>query len=121
MSSYKQERDLAVGILRKTAKAHNLCDGCVGAGFALCVHPDGPGEDIRCDSCGACMCSSCHQQSSWTWPGKPTPDMAPVVRCRDCALDGTVSCTLARIERASLVFINHDPDWYCADGVRKEG
>ena len=37
------------------------------------------------------------------------------VRCRDCRKNGLLECPLVRIERQQLVFINHDPDWFCGD------
>lgn len=120
MASYKRERDVAVATLRQAAQRYHFCEGCVGAGFALCIYRDGTDEDVRCDTCGRCICGKCKEQSHWTWPGEPAPDMAPVVHCRDCAHQMSKDCTLARIERASLVFLNHDPDWYCGDGERME-
>ena len=120
MPSYKRERDLAVSILRQSARENHICNGCVGAEFALCKYEDGPDETVRCDDCQECICGKCREQSLWTWQGPPAPDMAPVVHCRDCAHQLSKDCTLARIERASMVFLNHDPDWYCGDGERME-
>ena len=42
-----------------------------------------------------------------------------VVRCRECRKDGLPECPLVFIERQRLVFLNHDPKWFCADGERK--
>lgn len=39
-----------------------------------------------------------------------------VVRCRDCRKDGLLECPLVFMEHRRLVFLCHDPDWYCADG-----
>lgn len=69
MPGYKKERDLAVSTLKRAVREGRVCAGCVGEAFAKCVYPDGPGEDVRCDTCGGCICSSCHNQSNWTWPG----------------------------------------------------
>lgn len=120
MPSYKRERDLAVSTLKRAAAAGHICAGCIGEEFAKCVYEDGPGEGVRCDTCGQCMCSSCHNQSNWTWAGMPASDMAPVVRCRECKNEGLITCPITYIERQAMVFIAHDPDWYCADGARKE-
>lgn len=38
------------------------------------------------------------------------------VRCRDCRKNGLLECPLVRIERQQLVFVDHDPDWFCGDG-----
>ncbi len=48
----------------------------------------------------------------------PTVDVVPVVRCKDCVnkecfgRDGKIVCDLDG-------FI-HEPDWFCADGERRE-
>ena len=39
-----------------------------------------------------------------------------VVHCRDCRKQGLLECPLVFIEKHQLVFIDHDPDWFCADG-----
>lgn len=65
----------AVGaVLRRVARQYRSCGGRVGEAFAKCVYKDGPGEDVRCDTCGRCICASCRGQSNWTWPGTPAPD-----------------------------------------------
>lgn len=51
----------------------------------------------------------------------PTVDAVPVVRCKDCAKDGLFSCPMCYIESHKLIFINHDPEFFCAYGERKEG
>lgn len=48
------------------------------------------------------------------------PDVVEVVRCKDCAHDGLTTCPLCYIERRMLIFINHDPAFYCAAGERRE-
>lgn len=49
----------------------------------------------------------------------PAVDVRPVVRCKDCKHDGLLSCPLVMIEKQHMVFINHDPLWFCANGERK--
>lgn len=51
----------------------------------------------------------------------PAADVAPLVRCRDCAEDGRFTCPLAYIENNTLCFVDHSPDFFCAAGERKEG
>lgn len=46
-------------------------------------------------------------------------DVVTVVRCKDCKHDGLLSCPLVMIEKHQMVFINHDPLWFCANGERK--
>ena len=47
-------------------------------------------------------------------------DVVRVVRCRDCVHDGLVTCPICYIERHALIFINHDSEFFCAYGERKE-
>lgn len=42
-----------------------------------------------------------------------------IVHCKDCKHDGLISCPIAYIEKQTLCFINHSPDFYCARGERK--
>lgn len=49
----------------------------------------------------------------------PDPLSPDVVRCRECRKDGLLECPLVSIERQQLVFLNHDPEWFCADGERE--
>ena len=51
----------------------------------------------------------------------PTIDAVPVVRCKDCANDGLFTCPMCYIESQKLIFINHDPEFFCGFGERKEG
>lgn len=44
----------------------------------------------------------------------------PAMRCRDCRHDGLLSCPLVSIEQQTLVFLNHDPNWFCGDWEAKE-
>ena len=50
----------------------------------------------------------------------PSDNMVEVVRCGDCKHDCTTLCPLAYIEKQTLQFINHDADFFCAKGERKE-
>ena len=52
---------------------------------------------------------------------QPTVDAVEVVRCRECAKDGLTTCPLCWIENHTLQFVNHDPEFFCAGGERKEG
>lgn len=49
----------------------------------------------------------------------PQGNVLPVVRCRDCIHDGLTTCPLCYIEQQTLVFVNHDADFYCGKGERK--
>ena len=48
-------------------------------------------------------------------------DMVAVVRCRDCVHDGLLTCPICYIEKHELIFVNHDPEFFCAYGERREG
>lgn len=37
------------------------------------------------------------------------------VRCGNCRHNGLLRCPLVRIEKQDLVFLNHDPNWFCGD------
>ena len=50
----------------------------------------------------------------------PTVYAVEVVRCKDCAKDGLITCPMCYIENHELVFINHDPEFFCGIGERKE-
>lgn len=45
-----------------------------------------------------------------------------VVHCKDCIHNGLTTCPIAFIEKQTLQFVNHDPDFWCAKGElnRKE-
>ena len=47
-------------------------------------------------------------------------DVRPVVLCRDCKHEGLLSCPMVVIEKQQMVFINHDPEFFCASGERKK-
>ena len=49
----------------------------------------------------------------------PTVDAVEVVRCRDCTHDGLPTCFTCYIEQHELIFLNHDPDFFCGAGERK--
>ena len=51
----------------------------------------------------------------------PVADVVEVVRCKDCAKNGLFTCPMCYIESHELIFINHDPEFFCAVGERKEG
>ena len=50
---------------------------------------------------------------------QPTVDAVEVVRCRDCAKDGLLTCPICFIENKTLQFINHSPYFYCGEGERR--
>lgn len=39
-----------------------------------------------------------------------------IVHCRECRKNGLLECPLVFMEHQQLVYLCHDPDWYCADG-----
>ena len=43
-----------------------------------------------------------------------------IVRCKDCAREGLGTCPLCYIEKQALIFINHDPEFFCAYGERRD-
>ena len=45
----------------------------------------------------------------------PNVDVVPVVRCKDCIYNKTGSCAYS--ENVSTYY---DPNWFCADGERKD-
>ena len=46
----------------------------------------------------------------------PTADVVEVVRCKDCIHNSNGSCTHSEIYDD----VNYKPDYYCADGERRE-
>ena len=58
---------------------------------------------------------------------QPTIDAVPVVRCKDCNhFKRDISCVGVYGERKTNTcewhgFADVKPDWYCADGERKDG
>lgn len=53
--------------------------------------------------------------------GGITPDVVKVTRCKNCAYNGLHTCPICYIEKQALIFINHDPEFFCRDGVPKDG
>ena len=52
----------------------------------------------------------------------PEADVEPVVTCKDCKYNGLHTCPIAYIEKQTLQFVNHDPDFWCAKGeLKKDG
>lgn len=51
----------------------------------------------------------------------PAVDAVEVVRCKDCIHDNMTTCPLCWIEKHTLQFVNHDPNFYCAYGERRDG
>lgn len=47
-------------------------------------------------------------------------DAPELVRCRDCVNDGLTECPVCYIEQQTLCFVNHDPEFYCGMGERKD-
>lgn len=50
----------------------------------------------------------------------PTVEAVEIVRCRDCVHNGLPTCFTCYIEQHELVFLNHDPDFFCGAGERKQ-
>lgn len=50
----------------------------------------------------------------------PAVDVEPIVTCKDCQYNGLHTCPIAYIEKQTLQFVNHDPDFWCAKGKRKK-
>lgn len=48
--------------------------------------------------------------------GGIAPDVKKIVRCKDCVHDNLTTCPLCYIEKQSLIFVNHDPNFYCGKG-----
>lgn len=46
-------------------------------------------------------------------------EAARIVRCKDCAKDGLATCPICYIEKQTLQFVNHDPNFYCGAGERR--
>lgn len=68
---------------------------------------------------GECaMCMSMNSPFD-QFPRYRNRDLVRVVRCKDCVLNGLVHCPLTFIEKRELIFINHDPEFYCAYGERE--
>lgn len=65
------------------------------------------------------VCPVCGFEDTPAPATKPT--LREPVRCRDCRKAGMLECPLVRIEKQQMIFINHDPDWFCADAEPKEG
>lgn len=41
------------------------------------------------------------------------------IRCKDCIYDGLTDCPLCYIEKRTLTWINHDPDFFCGKAGEK--
>ena len=51
----------------------------------------------------------------------PAVNAVPVVRCRECIHDGLPTCFTCYIEQHELIFLNHDPEFFCGARERKDG
>ena len=50
-----------------------------------------------------------------------TPEqIRQVVRCKDCAFVDSLECPINYIDRQRMIFTNRAPDWFCAEGRRKD-
>lgn len=45
---------------------------------------------------------------------------APIVRCKDCAFVDSLECPINYIDHQRLIFTNRAPDWFCAEGRKKD-
>ena len=43
-----------------------------------------------------------------------------IVRCKDCEFVDTLECPMNYIDKQRLIFTNRAPDWFCAEGRRKD-
>ena len=50
----------------------------------------------------------------------PTVYAEPIVRCKDCAFVDSLECPINYIDHQRLIFTNRAPDWFCAEGRRKD-
>ena len=50
----------------------------------------------------------------------PTIDAEPIVRCKNCEFVDTLECPMNYIDHQRLIFSNRSPDWFCAEGVKKD-
>lgn len=41
------------------------------------------------------------------------------IRCKDCIYDGLTDCPLCYIEKRTLTWINHDPDFFCGKAEKR--
>ena len=53
--------------------------------------------------------------------GLEPEEIRQTVRCKDCAFVDTLECRLNYIDKQRLIFTNRAPDWFCAEGRRKDG
>lgn len=51
---------------------------------------------------------------------KYVPDVVQVVRCKDCKHLNYLYCPLSYIEQHEIRMICRPPEWFCADGERKD-
>lgn len=51
----------------------------------------------------------------------PTVEAVEIVRCRECVHNGLPTCFTCYIEQHELIFLNHDPEFFCGAGERKDG
>ena len=70
-------------------------------------------------SCELTTCTECRARS--TADLLIENDVLPVVRCRDCVHNGLPTCFTCYIEQQELIFLNHDPEFFCGAGERKDG
>lgn len=70
---------------------------------------------VECEDCG-CQTHSIisPEKAVEVWNRRMLP-----VHCRDCRKDGLLECPMVMIEHRQMVFINHDPEWFCGDGEEK--
>ena len=50
----------------------------------------------------------------------PTINTESVVKCKDCAFVDTLECPLNYIDKQRQRYTNRSPDWFCAEGVKKD-
>ena len=52
--------------------------------------------------------------------GLEPEEIRQTVRCKDCAFVDTLECPMNYIDKQRLIFTNRAPNWFCAEGRRKD-
>lgn len=70
--------------------------------------------------CDYCSNTQTHSISANDLMRMDWVDAEPIVRCKDCKFVDTLECPLNYIDHQRLIFSNRSPDWFCAEGVKKD-
>lgn len=74
-----------------------------------------PDDDGSCSKAGADLREMLDEIEAL-----PEIDAEPIVRCENCEFVDTLECPLNYIDHQRLIFSNRSPDWFCAEGVKKD-